>query len=201
MAISCGGLLCGVGFFVGFMVLSEMIEASVEPEAPTPQSIFGNVVFTGDYRFTSTRTGVPIVKEGRCQMRGISKSPAISDVAITSLSIHLRHDSTESEFGINSGMLLENESNVLEFYGRGHTNAFMFPLAGSEDDCKLDDVSIQFRLPASGTSFQSVGSVSSSDCSFKLDLTLQQVDLTKLKRKIVNYSIVNNALTHQLLSE
>ena len=192
MAISCGGILCGVSFFVGFMVLSEMIESSVEHSDISSADDLENIVFTGDYKFIP-QTGQPI--EGRSQMRTISKRAGMPDIAITGIDLRFRHGSYESEFAIHQGMLVARDANSMEFVGRGETTPFMFSLQGSESTCQLDGVKLLVHRADTSSSMECSGTISSSDCGFQVEVSLQQVNMRKLRRKIVNYSIVNNAIT------
>ena len=203
MALSCGGILCGVGFFVGFMILSEMIDSAtdMENDAATT-SAFGGVVFTGQYTFSLETGNDPANYRqvlGQCQLRGVSKPVGAADMAVTSIELKLRHDSVESEVSLHSGLLMEKEPNVLEFFGKGETHPFMFPLLDSESSCELDSVKIEFQKPQGSGMMTSVGRVSSEQCKFNIEFNLVQVNLVRLKRKIVHYSILNNAVSLGLI--
>jgi len=199
MAVSCGGIVCGVGFFLAFMLLTEMIESSTEMQSQSDVSTAsGGVVFTGRYSLTSdddNLSGESRQIEGPCQLRGLSKSAGVADLSITNVELRFRQDSIESELNLNSGLLIEQEKDVLEFFGRGRTSPFLFPLINSEQECDIDGSKIEFRRPSIGGLMTSTGEISSSQCKFKITFELTQVNLLRLKRKIVNYSIVSNAIS------
>lgn len=197
MPISCGGVLCGVSIFVGFMLLSEMIESSVESDdASINNGDFESMLFTGDYRLSID--GVQST-EGRCQLRGVSKPSGMPDVSIATLDVRLRHGSVESEFGIRQGMLMRTDQDKLILFGKGETSPFMFSIVETTSNCLLDDVQFEFHKRQDMAETESIGKIISTNCRFEIDLSMQQVNLNRLKRKIVNYSIVNNALTLGLI--
>ena len=188
------------------MVLSEMIESSSESTHSSPKSAeFGNLVFTGSFKFLQDSIGAATgsrALEGRCQMRGVSKPSGMSGVSLTSFQISLREGDEEvSELELHAGLLLETGTNEFEFTGRGSTHPYFFGLMKSTSPCELDRVKLKFSssAPTDASPMSGIGSLSSSDCGFKLDLIVKQVDLAHLKRKIVNFSIVNNALTLGLI--
>jgi len=192
MAISCGGILCGVSFFVGFMVLSEMIDSSVQQSDIPLQDDFENIVFTGDYKFLP-RTGDAIT--GKSQLRTISKTAGMPDIAISTIDMRLRHGGYESEFSIHQGMLIGRDANSMEFVGRGETSPFLFSLVDGEPACLLDGVRLIMHRVSPSSPLECSGTLSSSNCGFHIEVSMQQVNLRKLRRKIVNYSIVNNGIT------
>jgi hypothetical protein len=196
MAISCGGILCGVTVFVGFMVISELIESSVERSEISRDDDLENIVFTGEYSFV---TKDAMATQGKGQIRTFSKRAGMPDVAITSLDIRLRHDSYEAEIGIHQGMLVSLDEDSMEFVGKGETSPFLFSLIDRNVHCEVEDVRLKFKRSPKVGSLECVGAISSSDCGFKIEVTMQQVNLRRLRRKIVNYSIVSNALTLALI--
>ena len=197
MAVTCGGILCGAGIFIGFMVLSDMLESHSEVSAfPAKSADLGNAAFTGSYKFFRDDSEESLSSEGRCHVRGSSRSSGMSGVSLTNFEISFRHNEEVSEIGLHSGILLETGPNRLEFSGRGSTSPFFFGLLKSNDPCNLDTVKLDFTVSSSGqNALTGLGILSSSQCGFKLEFTVVQLDLNHLKRKIVNYSILNNALT------
>jgi hypothetical protein len=200
--VSCGGILCGVGVFLSFMILTEMIESQTELESQSGHDITtGGVVFSGEYKYLRKvgDEGQSELITGRCQLRGISRPVGAADIAISSLDLRLQHDSAESEVSIHSGILLEKEDNVIEFFGKGQTEPLMFSLHSSPEGCALNEVKILFRHGSGKQVLSSIGEISSTECHFKITFELVQINLNRLKRKIVNYSIVSNAITLGLI--
>ena len=197
--MSCTGLVCGVGFFIGFIVLSEMIESSADVDDNYVENPSGGTVFIGTYKFEAPgQTGVLL--EGQCQLRGASRGFGASDMALTNLDVRLRHGSIESDFALHSGLLLGVEPGRWEFYAKGETEPFMFSIGGSQERCRLDRVTMEFTKSSNdGGLMRSTGVISSTRCGFTIELDAIQINLNKLKRKIVNYSIMNNALSLGLI--
>ena len=197
MAISCGQILCGISVFVGFMVFSEMLDSTPEPDMdPISNAHFENVVFTGDYRFS--HQGV-VTTEGRCQLRGVAKPSGMTGISIMSVDMRLRQSSGESDLSIHQGMLMKEAGNKLVLVGQGETSPMMFTLIDQMTPCRLDDVRFEFGTSKESAEMGGTGRIASSSCNFEIDLSLQQVNLSRLKRKIVNYSIISNALTLGLI--
>ena len=177
-------------------MLSEMIESSVENSEFSKTDDIENIVFSGNYKF-STSSGR--VVEGKSQLRAVSKGTGMPDMAISSVDLRLRHDTYESELAIHQGMLVSKELNSLEFMGRGTTSPFMFSLSESDSSCELDDIKLVFRRSDPSLAMECMGSLSSSKCGFEIKVSMQQVNIRKLRRKIVNYSILTNAVTLGLI--
>jgi hypothetical protein len=194
MAVTCGGVLCGVGIFIGFMILSDMLESSSEStDLSLKTTDLGNFVFSGSYKFFQEASGESL--EGRCQVRGVSKSSGLAGVALTSFQLSFRQGEAVSELELRSGLLIETGVNAFEFAGKGTTHPFLFGLSKSSVSCGLDTVDLRFSRPSEEQQMVASGLLSSSTCGFKLELSVTQIDLNHLKRKIVNYSILTNALT------
>ena len=201
--VSCAGLVCGVGFFVGFIVLSEMIESSTAAEDSNQNdNSNAGTVFTGTYRFEQKGfdSQPARIATGQCQLRGVSRPFGAADMTVSNMDVRLRHGSTEeSDFSLHSGLMLAVGSNVYEFYGKGHTEPFLFSLM-PDRFCVLDKIAMTFsKFSDSSNLLHGVGSISSTECDFSIELDTMQIDLLKLKRKIVNYSIMNNALSLGLI--
>ena len=196
MAISCGGILCGVSFFIGFMLLSEMIESSVGNAEFSKGDDMENIVFSGNYKF-STSTGREV--EGKSQLRAVSKPAGMPDIAVSSIDLRFRHDTYESELAVHQGLLVSKELDSLEFMGTGETSPFMFSLSESESSCELNDVKLSFIRRDPSLAMECMGTISSKNCGFEIKLSMQQVNLRKLRRKIVNYSILTNSITLGLI--
>lgn len=200
--VSCTGLVCGVGFFIGFIVLSEMVDTSTHESETQAVTASGGTVFIGTFKFNQSGIDGYNDKfiEGQCQLRGVSRAFGAADMALSSMDIRLKHDSVESDFALHSGLLLEVAPHVLEFYGKGETIPFMFSLSDSLVECELDKINLVFRQSGADSNLLvGQGAVGSTNCGFSIELTAEQINLTKLKRKIVNYSIMNNALSLALI--
>lgn len=206
---TCGAVFCAIAFFIGFMVLSDLIENATATDSDDQlSSSTSGVVFGGRFslRLHGSDGGLgPIFKEGKCQMRAMSRHTGAADLSLSSIDLRLRDDETgDSEIFLKSGLLISKGDDIHEYFGKGQTFPFMFDIVQSEVPCELDKINITFAENAvtgdlsRGTS-RSVGSISSSQCKFSIDFDLAQINLHRLKRKIVNYSIFNNALTLALI--
>jgi hypothetical protein len=201
---TCGAILCAVAFFIGFMVLSDMIEnaSSAENDENVITSASG-VVFVGEYSLSidgSDGTSGPVLKSGICQMRAFSKLMGAADMSLSTVDIRFRDEHGDSEVLLRSGMLLRKDEDTMEFFGRGHTTPLMFELIDSDSSCDLEDVKITFTdPPITNSLMKSVGTLRSRECKFSISFEMNQINLVKLKRKIINYSLLNNALSLGLI--
>lgn len=209
---TCGAVFCAVAFFIGFMVLSDMIEnaTAIENDDQLSSSSTG-VVYGGRFSVRVDGSGGdigPVIKDGKCQMRAISRQTGAADMSLASVDIRFRDEETgDSEIFLKSGLLIKKDDVTHEYFGKGHTFPFMFDIIESASPCELDTVNLTFVETAPGTSFdddklttsKSFGVLKSSKCKFSVEFDLVQINLNRLKRKIVNYSIFNNALTLALI--
>ena len=204
---TCGAVFCAIAFFIGFMVLSDLIEnaTAIDNDDKLSSSSSG-VVFGGQFSLRlhgSDGVTGPVFKEGKCQMRAMSRHTGAADLALSSIDLRFRDEDTgDSEIFLKSGLLISKGETVHEYFGKGETFPFMFDMVQSEVPCALDKINITF-VESTGSSEisqgTSVGSISSSQCKFSIDFDLAQINLNRLKRKIVNYSIFNNGLTLALI--
>jgi hypothetical protein len=86
----------------------------------------------------------------------------------------------------------------------------MFDMIESQIPCDLDNIKISFMTSSNSPSskedqegpdtrrpvlMKSIGNIGSKQCNFNISFEINQINLGNLKRKIVNYSIMNNALS------
>jgi transmembrane E3 ubiquitin-protein ligase len=198
---ACGAIVCGVVLFVGFAALTEFLESASAGDGSDPVNhrSNGGVMFVGKYSLQSTANNQTSFIEGMARLRGLSKSTGAADVAVTTLDIRLEHDTLISEMMVRSGLLMQSKDGLLDFVGRGSTDPFMFPIVARSDPCLVDTASIRFAKSTNGSGMTATGEIESSECKFDIKLDLRQVDLFHMKRKIVHYSIMSNAVSLALI--
>lgn len=195
---ACGAILCGVSIFIGFAILSDVLESASGGDSSDAGYLSSNgALFVGRYSLEATVSNDTRIVEGACQLRGLSRGTGAMDVGITTLELRLEHDSIISEVTIRTGLLLQNGDNTLDFFGTGFTDPFMFPIIRLPRQCAIEHAGVRFTK--SSPAMVASGTFQSKNCDFQLKFDVDQVNLHQLKRKIVHYSIMSNAVSLGLI--
>ncbi len=195
---ACGAILCGVSLFIGFAILSDVLESASGGDGSDAGYLSSNgALFVGRYSLEATVNNQTLFYEGGCQLRGTSRATGAADVGITTVELRLEHNSQISEVIIRTGLLLQNGEGKMDFFGTAMTDPFMFPIIDKDRPCVVENVGVHFTKSA--PAMIASGTLQSMSCGFLMKFDMDQVNLHRLKRKIVHYSIMSNAVSLGLI--
>ena len=178
------GVFCVVGFFLGFILLTDFMESIDNPVEGGIISSSG-AVYIGKYTFSKVGGGDG--SEGKCQIRAHARRAGTDGMFLLDSSIKFMQGSIENELSIDSGLLLRKSSTDFDYYGATRSYPFYFPIAGSQLPCTIDSVEISFRSDS-----VAIGRLVSSQCQFEIRFDLNLVNIEKFRNKISNYSFIAN---------
>ncbi|KAF4733317.1 hypothetical protein FOZ62_026636, partial [Perkinsus olseni] len=178
-----------------------------------PSSIYRGVYTMTPLDDSPAAEGVPTI-EGEVKLHMISKGAGMKMMSLSEVLMRFEHNDEWHELQLSPAIGFHNNMFAMHGHGAqeelilsGRSDLSRFRLAGvTKPVCEIGPARITIRTPSrdevnSGEVMVldgkkvAVGTVVSENCGFKISMNLREIDVKKLGRKVINYSILNNIIT------
>ncbi|KAF4675802.1 hypothetical protein FOL47_007228 [Perkinsus chesapeaki] len=180
-----------------------------------PSSIYRGVYTMTPLENSPAAEGVPTI-EGEVKLHMISKGAGMKMMSLSEILLRFEHDNEWHELQLSPAIGLQNNMFAMGIPGAGPQEELIFSgrsdlsrfrLAGvNKPVCDIGPARITIRTPAKDDMSAgevmvldgkkvATGTVVSDNCGFKISMNLREIDVKKLGRKVINYSILNNIIT------